>query len=511
MPCARAWSDWSEFLRQVPFLRRLSTRLTALILGVVAVLAGAAIALLARGFSLAQQGLLNPDGTASGDLDAIIRGTVINLLAVFLFTLVAATIFSRNLLTEPIEQLARGVSELQEGNLGVKLPVTSSSELGELAGSFNLMSERLAERTRALTESNEALRASEQRYADALEQTEQRVHERTVELRALLELSNSTALTLDLHPLLDTILERLNEAVPHDGSAVLELDGHGNLKPLVIHGSREGNDLSLPLVVREKKLGRLVLFRNGDSSFDADARNIASAFANQVAIALENDNLYDQVQEQAAYEERQHLARELHDSVSQALYGILLGAHTAQKQIDSAPEKATEALAYVENLAQAGLAEMRALIFELRPEALQRDGLTGAMRKQLDALESRHELNAHGELGDEPDVPLSTKQVIYRIAQEATHNVVKHAQASNVWVSLGPSPAGYRLVVRDDGQGFDPDLDYSGQLGLKSMRERAAALGGQLDITSSAGEGTIVELILPLPEQLAGYDREFSA
>lgn len=507
----RAWSDWSEFLNEVPFIRRLSTRLTALILAVVAVLAGAAIALLARGFNLAQEGLLNVDATGAADLDSIIRGTVINLIAVFLFTLVAATIFSRNLLTEPIEQLARGVQELREGNLGVKLPVTSSSELGQLARSFNTMSERLAKRSTDLTESNEALRASEQRYAEALELTEQHVQERTLELRALLELSNSTALTLELHPLLDSILDRLNETVPHDGSAVLELDQAGNLKPVVVHGVSQGNDLSLPLVVREKRLGRMVLFRSGEEDFDEGQRSIASAFANQVAIALENDNLYEQVHERAAYEERQHLARELHDSVSQALYGILLGAHTAQKQLETAPGKAKEALAYVENLAQAGLAEMRALIFELRPEALERDGLVGALRKQLDALESRHELNAIGELGEEPDLPLSSKQVVYRIAQEATHNVVKHARASNVWVALGPVPGGYRLVVRDDGCGFDADRDYSGQLGLKSMRERSAGLGGSLEISSSEGEGTIVELTVPLPEQLAGHDREAAA
>lgn len=469
----------------------------------MAVLAGAAIALLARGFNLFQQGLLNTDPAAVADLDAIIRGTIINLLAVFLFTLVAATIFSRNLLTEPIEQLAQGVRELQEGNLGVTLPVRSGSELGELARSFNLMSERLAARTRDLTESNEALRASEQRYAEALELTEQRVQERTLELRALLELSNSTALTLELHPLLDSILERLEEAVPHDGSAVLELDAAGSLKPVVQHGSSAGRQLSLPLVVRDKKLGRLVLFRSDGPDFDEGQRSIASAFANQVAIALENDNLYEQVHERAAYEERQHLARELHDSVSQALYGILLGAHTAQKQLRTDLDKADSALSYVENLAQAGLAEMRALIFELRPEALEQDGLVGALRKQLDALETRHELNAHGELGEEPDLPLSTKQVVYRIAQEAIHNVVKHAHATQVWVSLGQTPSGYRLVVRDDGGGFDPDREYSGQLGLKSMRERAAALGGRLAISSSGGEGTIVELTLPLPEQLA--------
>lgn len=511
MRCVRVWWDWSNVLNQVPFFRRLSTRLTALILVVVAVLAGAAITLLARGFSLYQDGLLNPDAAGSADLDAIIRGTVINLLAVFLFTLVAATIFSRSFLTEPIEQLAQGVREVQEGNLEVTLPVKSTSELGELARSFNVMSERLAARTRDLTESNEALRASEQRYAEALELTEQHVHERTLELRALLELSNSTALTLDLHPMLDRILERLHEAVPHDGAAVLELNPGGRLKPVVQHGRHEGLQLSLPLVVRDQKLGRLVLFRNDGTGFDEGQRSIASAFANQVAIALENDNLYEQVHERAAYEERQHLARELHDSVSQALYGILLGAHTAQKQIDVAPEKAASALNYVENLAQAALAEMRALIFELRPEALEQDGLVGAMRKQLDALETRHELNAHGELGLEPDMPLATKQVVYRIAQEAIHNIVKHAQASHVWVSLGPTDGGYRLVVRDDGHGFEPDQEFTNRLGLKSMRERAAALGGTLEINSTEGEGTIVELNLPRPEQLAGLEMELDA
>lgn len=499
----KAWSDWSEALSRVPFFRRLSTRLTLLILGIVAVLAGAAIALLGRGFNLVQQGVLNPEA-AAGDLDAIIRGTVINLLAVFLFTLVAATVFSRNLLTEPIEQLADGVRQLQEGNLGITLPVTSGSELGELAGSFNLMSERLEARTADLTESNRALRASEQRYAEALEHTELRVQERTRELQALLELSNSTALTLELHPLLESILEKLGETVPHDGAAVFELSAGGSLSQVVRRGSVRGRELRLPLVVREKELGQLVLYRDGPDAFDGSQVEIASAFASQVGVALENAKLYEQVHEQAAYEERQHLARELHDSVSQALYGILLGAHAARRQLDSEPAKAQEALAYVENLAQAGLAEMRALIFELRPEALEKDGLVGALRKQLDALETRHDLNAHGEFGPEPDLPLASKQVVYRIAQEAIHNIVKHAQASNVWLRLSRVAGGWRLSVRDDGRGFDPERDYPGQLGLKSMRERTHALGGTLGIHSTAAEGTAVRLFLPDADTPAG-------
>lgn len=493
----KASSDWSEVtLNRVPFFRRLSTRLTLLILGVVGVLAGAAIALLGRGFSLVQEGVVAADGTA-GDLDAIVRGTVINLIAVFLFTLVAATVFSRNFLTEPIEQLAAGVRQVQEGNLGVKLPVTSGSELGELARSFNVMSERLAERTSDLTESNRALRASEQRYAGALEHTELRVQERTRELQALLELSNSTALTLELHPLLDSILERLNETVPYDGAAVFELSPQGVPVQVVLHGSRAGRELRLPLVVRDEELGQLVLYRSGHRRFDDSQVKIASAFASQVGVALENAKLYERVHEQAALEERQHLARELHDSVSQALYGILLGAHTARRQLGNDAAAATEALSYVENLAQAGLAEMRALIFELRPEALEKDGLVGALGKQLDALETRHGLNAHGEFGPEPDLPLAGKQVVYRIAQEAIHNIVKHAQASNVWLRFSAADGGWRLTVRDDGRGFDPEREYPGQLGLKSMRERAQSLGGQLTIHSTATEGTAVELFLP--------------
>lgn len=517
----------------VPFFHRLSTRLTLLILAVVAVLTGAAIALLARGFSLAQRGLLEGVGTASAaDLDAVIRGTVINLIAVFLFTLVAATIFSRSLLTEPISSLMVATRELAEGNLGVTLPVTSTSELGELARAFNQMSLRLAEGTRELTDSNAALRASEQRYAEALELTEQRVQERTAELAALLELSNAIALTLELHPLLDRILDRLHEAVGDRGAVVLERAHDGTLTVLArrgrlpleaeelapngplgpgvagVVGLTAGTVFVAPLTVRERELGLLLLSPPAGERFREEQVRIANAFANQAAVALENDKLYDQVHEQAALEERQHLARELHDSVSQALYGILLGAHSAQKQLRTAPDRAEEALAYVEHLAQAGIAEMRALIFELRPEALERDGLVGALKRQLDALESRHSLETNADLGSEPELPLATKQVLFRIAQEAIHNVVKHARAERVRVRLASDAERVRLEVEDDGVGFDTSERFPSRLGLRSMRERAGALGGALELTSGPGSGTLV--VVEVPADAAERRRERS-
>ena len=499
-------------MKDIPFLNRINTRLTLLILTVVAVLALATVVLVVRGFNFAQQGVVAlaqgevADPEALANLSAIIRSTLINLVAIFLFTLMGAAVFSRTLLTEPIAQLVRGTRELTSGNLGVTLSVTSRSELGLLAENFNAMSVALAE---------------------ARDLLEQRVQERTSDLRALLELSNSTALSLELLPLLDKILERLKAALGPRSAIVLEAMPDGSLNRLATHGSplpedlapssyaiesrrprvlkRDSGRLALPLVVRERVMGVLLL-EHGDPTFFGPSRvRLARAFANQVAVALENTSLYEQALEKAAYDERQHLARELHDSVSQALYAILLGTHTAQRQADRAPEKAKEALAYVESLAQAGIAEMRALIFELRPESLQEEGLVGVLRKQLDALESRHQLETSFRMMDEPELPFGSKQVLFRVAQESLHNIVKHARATHVHVELLPAGNDLQLVVRDDGVGFDTATAQAapGHLGLTSMRERMAAVAGSLAIESQPAGGTTVTARLPLPAEAA--------
>ena len=213
------------------------------------------------------------------------------------------------------------------------------------------------------------------------------------------------------------------------------------------------------------------------------------AVANQAAVAIENARLYEQASALAAVEARQRLARELHDSVSQALYGIALGAHTARSLLDSDPERAAEPVEYVLSLAEAGLAEMRALIFELRPESLASEGIVAALEKQIAASRARYGLSISAELPPEPPIGLAVKEAIYRIAQEAMHNTIKHARATHVDLRLSLEPDGIELQVRDDGIGFDSDGDYPGHLGLRSMRERALAAGGELEILSAPGQG----------------------
>ena len=152
---------------------------------------------------------------------------------------------------------------------------------------------------------------------------------------------------------------------------------------------------------------------------------------------------------------------------------------------------------YVRSLAEAGLAEMRALIFELRPESLESEGLVVALEKQVASLRARHGIEVHAALCDEPNVPLGVKEALYRIAQDALHNTVKHAKAKNVELLLNQEAEGLALEVRDDGIGFDPSGSFPGHLGLRSMRERAERLGGTLEVESGAGRGTRTLVRIP--------------
>jgi signal transduction histidine kinase len=386
------------------------------------------------------------------------------------------------------------------------------------------------------------------------EQLEQRVAERTRELSSLLEISHTMASTLHLKPLLGLILDQLKLVIDYTGSSILTVEGdslvfldhrgpvpqeqlarlsfpleqlgpiwqtiasgESILIPDVHEETRLAQALraamgellattfqyvcswmAVPLILRDQVSGMLVLASSEEQAFTERHATLALAIANQAAIAIENARLYAQAQELAALEERQKLARELHDSVSQALYGIALGLHTARIQLDRDQGKLPASLDDLLSLAEAALAEMRALIFELRPESLEREGLVAALSKQGAALQARHDLLVETDLCEEPALPLTVKQELYRIAQEALHNTVKHANASKVDLVLRRTTSMVILEVCDDGVGFDPAGTFPGHLGLHSMQERVSTLDGKIQIESSPGHGTHLLAQVPL-------------
>lgn len=205
----------------------------------------------------------------------------------------------------------------------------------------------------------------------------------------------------------------------------------------------------------------------------------------------------DDLQEQAAARERERLARELHDSVVQTLYGISLGAGTAAEQLHLDPAHARRSLDWIKETAAAGLTDLRGLILRLRPEALAGSGLTAALGQLLESLHALPGRHTTAQLDAEPAVSAEVEESLYRIAQEALCNAAKHAQAGQVTLRLFSETGSVVLEVGDDGVGFLLDGGFAGRLGIRSMRERAALCGGRLDIISTPGRGTLVRATFP--------------
>ena len=218
---------------------------------------------------------------------------------------------------------------------------------------------------------------------------------------------------------------------------------------------------------------------------------------------LERD-LRRQAGELAAGEERAHLARELHDSVTQALFSMTLVSRSVELLLDRDVDAARGQLAQLRDLQREALAEMRALIFELRPGNLEQDGLTRALRTHTAALQGRIGLPIVVESTLDERLPLAIEEVLYRISQEALHNVVKHASARQVRLEVGRTATGVRLHIHDDGKGFDPARVPDGHLGLAGMRARADKIGARFTVRSVPGEGTRIEVIVPAAAIAAG-------
>jgi signal transduction histidine kinase len=267
-----------------------------------------------------------------------------------------------------------------------------------------------------------------------------------------------------------------------------------SLTPMIRNARSE---MAVPMVAADKLVGVLDVQSRELNRFTESDIWVMATLADLIAVAIQNARLYQQAQELAIFEERNRLARELHDSVSQALYGIALGARTARKLLERDPSRLSEPLDYVLSLAEAGLTEMRALIFDLRPDSLEEEGLLAALSKQMASIQARHGIQMKTEFGEEPALPLEIKESLYWIAREALHNTVKHAQASQVLLSVNCDADEILMEIKDNGLGFDISSAFPGHLGLHTMRERATRLNGLLEIESASGRGTQIRVHIP--------------
>ncbi len=258
--------------------------------------------------------------------------------------------------------------------------------------------------------------------------------------------------------------------------------------------------LGLPILAKGRIIGAFYLTdKKGASEFSEADQRLIEMLATHAAIAIENARLYERSRELSVIEERNRLARDLHDSVSQTLFSVVLTAEAAATLLPRDPAQAREQVGRLQELARDALQELRSLIFELRPAELEADGFVPTLRKHVDVLRRVYRLDIDLRVDGEQRLDGEVERGIFRIVQEALNNVIKHARANSVRIDLRISPPRASVLVRDDGVGFEPEaaVGLSGRLGLTSMRERAEALGGSLRIESRPGAGTTVCLEVP--------------
>jgi len=375
--------------------------------------------------------------------------------------------------------------------------------------------------------------------------------------RILAEALRDTAValnaTLELTEVLDRILTHIGRVVPHDLADVMFLEdtsarivrsrgfvAHGlveaedamqelrqpiaersNLQwiiehrqPLAIPDVREYDGwvnmpearlsrsyLGVPILIDGEVIGLINLNSFTPDFFTPQHGNRLVAFADQAAVAIKNARLYQQAQEAAALEERQRLARDLHDAVSQTLFSANVMAEALPRLWKRQPEKGLEKLTQLSQLIRGAAAEMRSLLLELRPTMVVNTPLAELLTQLTDAIKGRKKIDIalNLQVREEPALPPDVHIALYRIAQESLNNIVKHGQATQATVELYSDLERVEIKIKDNGRGFDPNERSSG-FGLTMMQERAQAIGAVLHITTAIGQGTEIQVVWTAPE-----------
>ncbi|MGI5284828.1 GAF domain-containing sensor histidine kinase [Nonomuraea polychroma] len=252
--------------------------------------------------------------------------------------------------------------------------------------------------------------------------------------------------------------------------------------------------LGVPIRDGEQVLGIIFLAnkRTPGGGFTQEDQELLTLFAAHAAIALTNARLYERGRELAMLEERNRVARELHDAVTQKLFSLRLTAQAAGAMLTKDPGKAAVELERVQRLAGEALSELRAVIVELRPAELDRHGLSETLRKHVRMLDRLHPSLVAFECGELPPLDSAVEVAVLRVAQEALHNALRHSGAARVLVRMVHEDGKLVLTVSDDGSGFEQA--ESRGLGLVSMRDRAESVGGVMTVESAPGQGTTVRV-----------------
>ncbi|MBI3980323.1 MAG: GAF domain-containing protein [Chloroflexi bacterium] len=454
--------------------------------------------------------------------------TAIVLAGVAVAALLAARAFSR-----PIRLLTLSTRRIAAGDLSHRAPVLSDDEVGVLAAEFNLMARNLAELNAGL-ESKVADRTRQLlRRADQL-RTINQIGQRVTSILALEDLLPSVAQTvfaafrcysvaiflregdaLRLRALAATATgapevgtiwpaESIIGWVVEHGEPVLANDVLREPRYRPAAGLEQARaELVVPIAIGPAAIGALSVQHAEPNAFDDDDPAILRAIADQIAVAMENARLFAESRGRATLEERNRLAREMHDGLAQQLTGIVLQLEASDQLFEPKPERAQARLRKALELARDALSEARRSVWNLRSAPLEAGTLTEAIQGEIRRLHEESGIAVDLDADGVRRLPPEAESCLFRVAQEALNNVRKHARASHVAVELEGGADWVRLTVRDDGVGFDSAARPDGTekrrgFGLVGLRERAQLVGGNLNVSSAPGHGTELTVTVPI-------------
>lgn len=313
----------------------------------------------------------------------------------------------------------------------------------------------------------------------------------------------SVSYRLALHALSVSYPTIISKSVSHRNYSV-----HEELwKDVNLEEVRYNSMMAVPLSMNQESYGGIVLYYVENRKITDEEINTATSLADQAALAIENARLHHRAEQLAVMEERERLARDLHDSVTQSIYSLTLFSEAGQRVMKAGNSgRVTEYLEQLGETARQALKEMRLLLYELRPVVLEQEGLIGALRRRLDAVEKRAGISVRYDVTEPIVLPPSTEECLYRIAQEALNNSLKYSGADLVSVCILLDSYEVTVEISDNGIGFNMDEALiSGGMGLMNMRERAHKLNGKIIIRSDPGEGTTITVTVKTEENLDEY------
>ncbi|HWI63909.1 MAG TPA: histidine kinase [Symbiobacteriaceae bacterium] len=418
-------------------------------------------------------------------------------------------------LARPLEELLDAASRMREGELSAHALVPPASDLAPVAAAMNELAAGLEQTTRRFDE----------RVRDRTEALTRKAHQ----LRAVGQVGQQVAAVLEPEQLLHFVVRVLRGTFGYDVAAALRRQGEhlvlaacaarnqeevplGRVFPLgdtagatLVPGLKAESELAVPMRIGDRMVGALVVQSLRPDAFDAEDLFTVQTIAGQVAVALENARLFEaerHLRDLSIAEERNRMAREIHDTLAQGFMGIIMHLRAMQGAGDQ--ENARLHAAEAETLARESLQEARRSVWNLQPWRLEGKGLAEALSGELTGLQRWAALSAElTTAGDLKRIAPATEAALLRIAQEAFHNTMKYARASRVQVTLTEGDGAVTLTIADDGVGFDPVAVNAtaprpgGGFGLPGMADRAHALGGTFTVDSAPGAGCRICVRVP--------------